>query len=112
MVGQIAVGTGENPSVPPTVHQEFYTATDGSQWLMYVYVQWSPRFESRVRLLKMPERISVSLPSNLPYIEVVPENIREAALDGRFNLQAITNYYLQRCLGMLREYVERFGNTL
>ncbi|MCL6476098.1 MAG: hypothetical protein K6U75_13720 [Firmicutes bacterium] len=96
----------------PVTHQEFYTATDGTQWLMEIHVQWSPSFESRVRLLKMPERISVSLPSNLPYIEVVPENIREAALDGPFNLQAITNYYLQRCLAMLREYVERFGNTL
>lgn len=96
----------------PITHQEFYTATDGSQWLMEVAVQWSPHFESRVRLLKMPDRILVPLPKNLPYLDVVPPNIREAALDGRFDLQAITRYCLQRCLVMLRQYVERFGNTL
>lgn len=107
------VTTGSGKSLPePVTHQEFYTATDGSQWLMEVYVQWSPHFESRVRLLKMPESVPVHLPPSLPYLDVIPETIREAALDGRFNLQAITNYCLQRCLAMLRDYVERFGNTL
>lgn len=96
----------------PIAHQEFYTATDGSQWLMDVYVQWKPHFESRVRLWKMPERVPIYLPSYLPYLDVVAEHIRDAALDGQFDLQAITRYYLQRCLAMLREYVERFGNTL
>ncbi|MER3472997.1 MAG: hypothetical protein C4335_02975 [Armatimonadota bacterium] len=97
---------------PPIVHEEFYTAEDGSQWLMQIEVRWTPRYESRVRLLKMPERVPVNLPANLPYLEVVPPNIREAALDGRFDLQAITHYCLQRCLIMLREYVERFGDDL
>ncbi|MGC8783051.1 MAG: hypothetical protein ACP5RN_01495 [Armatimonadota bacterium] len=114
MVGEVntqAGGTREN--LPASVtHQEFYTATDGRQWLMEVAVQWSPQFESQVRLWKMPERILVPLPANLPYLDVVPPNIREAALDGCFDLQAITRYCLQRCLVMLREYVERFGNTL
>jgi hypothetical protein len=107
------VATGSGTLLPePVNHQEFYTATDGSQWLMDIFVQWSPHYESRVRLLKMPDRISVPLPPYLPYLDVVPENIREAALDGRFNLQAITRYCLQRCLVMLREYVERFGSAL
>ncbi len=106
-----AGGIRENLPASAT-HQEFYIATDGSQWLMEVAVQWCPYFESRVRLLKMPEGIPVPLPANLPYLDVVPPNIREAALDGRFDLQAITRYCLQRCLVMLRQYVERFGNTL
>ncbi len=78
---------------------------------MEIQVQWFPQFESQVRLRKMPD-CPVPLPSNLPYLDVVPQDIREAALDGRFDLQAITDYCLQRCLCMLREYVERFGNTL
>lgn len=114
MANEVSMSEGgwrDNPPVPIT-HQEFYTATDGSQWLMEVVVQWFPQFESRVRLLKMPDRIPVSLPPNLPYLDVVPQDIREAALDGRFDLQAITRYCLQRCLVMLQQYVERFGNTL
>lgn len=114
MVGEVNTQAGGIQEDPPAsiTHQEFYTATDGSQWLMEVAVQWSPYFESHVRLLKMPDRAPVYLPSNLPYLDVVPQNIREAALDGRFDLRAITRYCLQRCLVMLREYVERFGNTL
>jgi len=104
---------GQQTSLPaPITHQEWYTAADGSHWLMEIIVQWFPHFESQVRLLKMPERTLVPLPPNLPYLDVVPQNIREAALDGRFDLQAITRYCLQRCLVMLREYVERFGHTL
>lgn len=94
------------------IHEEFYTAADGSQWLMQIRVQWVPHYQSTVRLLKMPERTVVDLRSNLPYLDVVPPYIREAALDGRFDLQAITHYYLQRCLVMLREYVQCFGNDL
>lgn len=111
MVDEMKAGVEALPP-EPIAHQEFYTATNGSQWLMEVYVQWSPHFESRVRLWKMPERVPINLPSSLPYLDVVPENIRDVALDGRFDLQAITRYCLQRCLAMLRDYVERFGNAL
>lgn len=104
-------GAGED-APHPIVHKEFYTAADGSQWLMQIRVQWVPHYQSTVRLLKMPERTVVHLRPNLPYLDVVPPNIREAALDGRFDLQAITCYYIQRCLVMLREYVQCFGNDL
>lgn len=104
-------GAGEDTPAP-IVYEEFYTAANGSQWLMQIRVQWVPRYESTVRLLKMPERTVVHLRPNLPYLDVVPPNIREAALDGRFDLQAITRYYLQRCLVMLREYVQCFGDDL
>ncbi|MCS7311126.1 MAG: hypothetical protein NZ741_12995, partial [Armatimonadetes bacterium] len=86
----------ETASPAPLFHQELYTATNGTQWLMEARVQWHPHFESRVRLLKMPERTPVRLPLNLPYLEVVPKTVRDAALDGRYDLQAITHYYLQR----------------
>ncbi|MEJ5251011.1 MAG: hypothetical protein HPY54_02660 [Chthonomonadetes bacterium] len=113
MADEVKSRAGTTEGVPaPIDHEEFYTATDGRLWLMQIHVQWSPRYESTVRLLKMPERTPVDLPSNLPYLDVVPQNIREAALDGRFDLEAITRYCLQRCLAMLREYVQRFGNDL
>ncbi|MCS6830077.1 MAG: hypothetical protein RMM08_00880 [Armatimonadota bacterium] len=114
MANEVSAAAGGHPenSLAPVTHHEFYTATDGSQWLMEIDVQWFPHFEGRVRLLKMPERVPIHLPANLPYLEVVPKDIREAVLDGRFDPQAVTRYYLQRCLVMLREYVERFGSTL
>lgn len=102
----------EHLSPAPLQYREFYVATDGRQWLIEVEVQWSPSFCSQIRLMKLPEREPVPLPSNLPYLEVVPRNLREAALDGNYDLQAIARYCLQRCLVTVREYVERFGNTL
>lgn len=79
---------------------------------MEITVRWQPHFESQIQLLKLPQCLPVSLPANLPYLEVVPQNLREAALDGNYDLQAITRYCLRRCLVTLREYVERFGKTL
>lgn len=100
-------------NIPPALtHEVLYTATNGTQWLMQIYVQWVPRYEGYVRLLKMPERTPVNLPKNLPYLDVVPSEIREALLDGCFDLQAIARYWAQRCQVMLQEYVERFGDDL
>lgn len=114
MVDQVGSSGGEqeHPSPAPLAYQEFYVATDGRQWLIEAEVRWSPCFCSQLRLMKLPERIPVPLPANLPYLEVVPRNLREAALDGNYDLPAITRYCLQRCLVTIREYVERFGDTL
>lgn len=104
-------GTEEDRSVAVN-HQEFYTATDGSQWMMQIHVHWLPYYNSEVRLLKMPDRVPINLPTNLPYLDVVPQTLRDAALDGCFDLRAITRYCVQQCLRTLREYVERFGKDL
>jgi|YNPMSStandDraft_1061717.scaffolds.fasta_scaffold27638_3 hypothetical protein len=112
MAEQVTEGAGENSPASPIDQQEFYTATDGTMWLMEVHVHWFPQYGSLVRLYKMPGYIAVPLPSNLPYLDVVPRTLRDAALDGSFDLHAIARYWTQRCLAMLREYVERFGGTL
>ncbi len=114
MAGEVAnvAGVSFQHTPAPLYHEEFYVASDGSHWLMQVEVHWAPQFQSRVGLFRMPGRVPVSLPANLPYLDVVPRNIRAAALDGRFDLQAITRYCLTQCLGMLRDYVERFGIAL
>ncbi len=77
--------------------------------MMQIEVRWTPRYESHVSLFRMPQQTPVSLPPNLPYLEVVPPDLRSAALDGRFDLDAITRYCVRQCLSMLRDYVERFG---
>lgn len=102
----------EQISPAPLAHQEFYTAADGTQWLIRIRVQWLPQFASEIEIVKLPEGSSLPVPPNLPYHEVIPKRLREAALDGNYDLQAITRYCLQRCLVTLREYIERFGNTL
>lgn len=93
-------------------HQEFYTAADGSLWCLEAEVRWLPHYKSMVRISKMPHRIPIVLPSNLPYQDVVPIDVREAAVDGDYDLQAITRFYLQRTLNTLREYIEQFGSNL
>lgn len=106
-------GGAEWNLLPPViVHEEVFCSSDGRQWLVRIEVQWCPEYHGQVALFKLPDTTPISLPSYLPYREVVMPDIREAALDGCFDLEAITRFYVGRCVETLRQYVERFGQEL